>query len=317
MKLSPYLLAVVLAIPSGVYAGDPSAKEIVPIEDPKPFVDARRPISNPTLFDLAIPRTKIHPLFLTQSMPSHLKTTLGKVPAGGDLQVYAIQAEWALNERFALVASKDGYIVFDPDFTFSDTSGWANIAAGAKWAWLFKPEQGLASSIQLVYEIPSGDSDVWQGTGEGQLIPAIYLLKMAGKAQFSGALGGRIPVDDSDTSSWFTSAHAGYHVTPWFYPLIEVNWFHVIDPGSGEPRFGAQAGGLTPAIAQFEAGDLVNWGAANSGTYENLVTLAIGFRANCPQLENVDFGFAWEFPLTDEEATILENRFTFDVEISF
>jgi len=311
--ITPCLLAV---LASPLAAGDFSSKTVVP-EDPSPFHDARRPVTNPVFSDLAVPRTKLHPVFIHQTMPAQIDTTLGLLPVGGDFQLYAIQAEFAVNERLALVATKDGYIVFEPNATFTRTSGWANLAAGAKYAFLYKPEEQLAAAFQLLYEIPSGDTDVWQGTGDGVFVPSLFLLKTAGKLQLANALGFRIPVDDADSSSFYNSAHVGYHLTEWLYPLLELNWYRVTDPGVGESRFGAQAGGVVPAIANFEAGDLVNWGARNSDAFNDLVTLAVGFRTNCPKMDKVDFGFAWEFPLTEQRATILEDRFTFDVEIAF
>jgi hypothetical protein len=314
MKLYRALFLSCLLIPGAGFGGDP--KNVV-IEDPKPFYDARRPVTNPVLNDLAVPRTKLHPVMIHQTMPSTIDTTLGQLPVGGDLQLYALQAEWAVTERFALLANKDGYIVFDPSDTLTKTSGWANLGVGAKYAWLFNPEKGVASSIQLAYEIPSGDTDVWQGTGDGQFVPTLFFLKTANRWQFQNALGARIPVDDADSAFLYDSIHLGYNLTDWFYPLVELNWLHVTNPGEGEQRFGAQAGGAVPAIANFEAGDLVNWGAANSDTFNDLVTLGLGFRINCPHLDNIDFGAAWEFPLTDENATILEDRWTFDVEIAF
>ena len=243
---------------------------------------------------------------------------MGKLPLGGDLQVYAVQAEFALNERLSFVATKDGYIDFRPDATLTETSGWANIAGGAKWAWLYRPEQGMASSLQLLYEFPSGDSDVWQGTGNGTIIPSILFLKACNRLQYSNTLGFRLPVDENANSTQFyTSHHLGFHLTDWLYPLVEVNWFHVMDEGNGGPRFGAHAGGLVPAIATFEAGDLVDWGALNAGIHDDLVTMAVGCRLNAPKLPNADFGVAWEFPLTDEEATIMKDRLTVDFEIKF
>jgi hypothetical protein len=301
-------------MPGSLFAGD--SKNVV-VENPDLFYMAERPVTNPILNDLAIPRTKIHPVFIHQTMPSSIETVLGKVPVGGDFQVYALQAEWAVTPRFSLLANKDGYIVFDPNATLSKTSGFANLGAGAKYAFLYKPEKGVAASFQLAYEIPSGDTDVWQGTGDGQFVPTLFFLKSSPTWQFQNTLGARLPLDDADSSFLYDSIHLGYHVTPWFYPLMEVNWMHVANAGSGESRFGAQAGGAVPAIAKFEAGDLVNWGAANGDDFNDLVTLGLGFRVNCPKMDNVDFGAAWEFPLTDGDATILEDRFTFDVEISF
>ncbi|MEM1297060.1 MAG: hypothetical protein AAGH89_16965 [Verrucomicrobiota bacterium] len=316
MKQFSIFFIVLLGFATSAFAGD-SAKMV--IEDPVYFDNVRRPVTNPTLFDTALPQTKLHAIMIHQTLPDFIDTTLGQLPVGGDLQVYAVQAELALGERFSLVAAKDGYIDFQPDATFSNTSGWANLSAGAKWAWLYRPENQVASAFQLLYEAPSGNRDVWQGEGDGQIIPSLFYLQSFNRLQYSNAFGFRLPVDgDAESSQFYTSQHIGYHLTDWLYPLIELNWFHVMDQGDGASRFPAQAGGITPAIARFEAGDLVNWGALNSGANDDLVTMAIGFRAEFPFLKDqADFGFAWEFPLTDGDATILDDRFTFSVELRY
>lgn len=315
MKYTSLLLSCLVGLTLPAVAGD-TGKFV--IEDPAYFDNVRRPITNPTLFDTALPETKIRAIFLHQNLPGTLDTTAGFLPVDGDMQVYALQAELALNPRFSLVATKDGYIDFQPDQTFSRTSGWANLAAGAKWAWLYNPESQVASSFQLVYEAPSGNRDVWQGTGDGQIIPTLFYLHNFNKIQYANAFGFRIPIDgDADSTHFYTSQHLGFHLTDWLYPLVEVNWFRVLDPGDGGSRFLEQAGGVTPAIARFEAGDLVNWGAANSEDNRDLVTLGIGFRADVPFVPNTEFGFAWEMPLTDEEASIMEDRFTVDLVIKF
>ncbi|MCU0777944.1 MAG: hypothetical protein MUF86_09815, partial [Akkermansiaceae bacterium] len=36
------------------------------------FAQARRPISNPTLFDLALPGTNLHPIFLYHNLPDQI-----------------------------------------------------------------------------------------------------------------------------------------------------------------------------------------------------------------------------------------------------
>jgi hypothetical protein len=69
------------------------------------FENARRPISNPTLFDLALPTTNLHPIFMYQNLPDSVNTTAGPLPMGGDLQVYALHFEIALNDRLSIVAN--------------------------------------------------------------------------------------------------------------------------------------------------------------------------------------------------------------------
>ena len=41
------------------------------------FANARRPISNPTLFDLALPTTNIHPIAIYQRLPDFVNSTIG------------------------------------------------------------------------------------------------------------------------------------------------------------------------------------------------------------------------------------------------
>ena len=135
----------------------------------------------------------------------------------------------------------------DPDKTFADTNGWGNLAAGLKYAWLLEPEQGLASNIQLIFEAPTGNSDVFQGEGDGVFIPSASIMKLWNRWQFIDQLGFKLPVDsDAESSSMFNSFHASYALLDWFFPTFEVNWWHVLDAGSGEPNFNSQAGGAVP-----------------------------------------------------------------------
>lgn len=308
-------LSFTISLQAGDWGKNPKA--IIETPDADPWARAIRPISNPTLFDLAIPQTQLHPIFIYNSMPNLVDTTLGKVPVGGDYQLYAVQFEYAFNDRLSLNATKDGYIVFDPETTLADTEGFANVALGPKYAWLLRPEEGLASNIQLLYEIPMGNRDAWQGEGDGVFVPSISTLKLAGPFQFANQFGFKIPVDgDAESSMFYTSAHISYELCEWFRPLVEVNWFHVIDPGDGGPRFNSHLGGALPSVVAFEAGDLVNWGAANAGLNRDFVTAAAGFRLTPPG-KPYNFGVAWEVPLTEEDSGLMESRFTLDMVLKF
>lgn len=316
--LSAALTAAVLAsAASAAFAGDYGKSPIDKVVVEDPWADAIRPVTNPTLFDLAIPQTQLHGIFVHNTLPGVVDTALGPVPLNGDFQLYALQIEYALNERLSLNATKDGYIVFDPDSTLTDDEGFANVALGPKYAWLLRPEEGLASNFQLLYEIPMGNTGVWQGEGDGTFIPSVSTLKLAGPFQFANQFGFKLPADgDAESSMFYTSAHLSYKACEWIRPLVEVNWFHVIDPGDGAPRFGSQLGGALPSVVAFEGGDLVNWGAANAGLNEDFVTGAVGFRVTPPG-KPYDIGFAWETPLTDDEAGLIESRFTVDVVVRF
>jgi len=277
------------------------------------FANARRPISNPTLFDLALPTTNIHPIVMYHRLPDFVQTTAGLVPMGGDVQVYAVQFEIALNDRLSIVATKDGYVDINADTKplWSDQSGFANLAAGLKYAFIHDPASGTAVSGTATFELPTGNHDVFQGEGSGGVNLILSGLKMVGDWEFAGGAGVQIPFSDQQATSSFVSAHASYEVCKYFTPLVELNWFHVLSTGDGRPNFFSQAGGAVPVIAQFEGGDLLNFGAGNAFANRDFVTAAIGFRSRL--LDNLDAGIAYELPLTGDEKSIMKDRITFDL----
>lgn len=280
--------------------------------DADAFQEAIRPISNPAFFDLPTTQTYIHPIFIHQTLPDRIDSTLGKLNLGGDFQIYALALEYAFNEEWALVASKDGYIDFNPDATLTEQEGFADIAAGVKWAFLLKPEEQLAMSAKLMIELPTGNDDVWQGNGSGTAIPSITALKIYDKWQFAGTLGFMVPFDqDEESTMMYHSWHVSYAASPKLFPLIELNHYRVLESGDGVPLFNTQAGGAVPAVIEFEGGDLINLGAANGDTNKDLVTLTFGVRGRIT--DALDCGVAYEFPLTDEEQSLMENRVTVDL----
>lgn len=298
----------------------PSAAGSIAIEPAAPirttssgFENARRPISNPTLFDLALPTTNVHAIAMFHSLPNYVNSTIGPLPMGGDVQVYALQFEIALTERFSIVATKDGYVDINPDATplWSDTSGFANVAAGAKYAFILNPERGLAVSGSATVELPVGNHEVFQGEGDGSINLILSGLQMWNGLELAGGTGINLPFDGQMSSSSFISGHVSYEVVPWFIPLAEINWFHVLSPGDGRPSFFDQAGGAVPVVASFEGSDLLNFGAANSSQNRDLVTAAIGFRSRITS--GIDLGFAYEIPLTNEHDSVISDRFTVDL----
>jgi hypothetical protein len=268
-----------------------------------------RPISNPVLVDAPEVGTSIHPIFIHQRHPDVLDTTAGKVPAGGDFQVYAVQFEIKLADDLSLIAVKDGYIDFNPDETLSKEEGWADLAAGLKY--VFHRAEGLVASVKAVVELPIGDDEVWQGNGDGAVDPAIAFAYQSGSMQLNGTIGGVIALDDERSSLVYNSWHFSVEAAPGLFPLIELNYLRVVDEGDGGKRFNAQADGGVPSIARFEGGDLVNFGASNAKDNEDFLSLALGARYRIS--EAVDVGAAYEFPLTDEEASLMDSRVTVDL----
>lgn len=273
--------------------------------------DLVRPITNPTLFDLAVPTTNIRPIFAYHALPDFVNTTAGNLPVGGHVEVYALQFEYALTERLSIVATKDGYINFEPDATLADTSGFANLGGGLKYAFILDPEAGRALSGSMTFEFPTGNSDVFQGAGDGSVNLILSGVQTIDDWQFAGGAGVSLPFSGQQSTTGFLSAHASYEVTPWFIPLVELNWFSVLDAGDGRRAFNGQAGGVVPVIAEFEGSDFFNIGAGNADRNRNLVTAAVGFRSKIT--DRIQTGVAYEIPLTDEENSVIESRLTLDL----
>ncbi len=310
MKYPLRTLAMAGLLSQAAFAGSP-APVTAPDIAPDGFANVRRPISNPTLFDLALPTSNVHPIFLYHRLPSAVDTILGSVPLGGDVELYALQFEIALNERLSIVATKDGYVDSNPDNTLGETSGFANLGAGLKYAFLLDPASGTALSGTATFELPTGNSDVFQGEGDGAVNLILNGLKMVDAWQFAGSLGFQIPFSDEQSTNSFISAHASYEVNRWFIPLVELNWYHVLDTGDGTGNFPTHLGGALPAVLNFEGGDLFNLGSDNAGRNRDMVTAAIGFRSRIT--ESADLGFAYELPLTDDESSLMKDRFTLDL----
>jgi len=281
------------------------------------FASAIRPISNPTLFDLAVPRTNVHGIYMNQQMPSRVSTAGGGNAAlGGDFQVYALQFEYVFHDRLSLVATKDGYVDFDPDTTLSEEDGFANVAAGLKYALIFQPENGFALSGTATVELPTGSDSITEGKGDGALNLILSSLKVVDGWQFSSGAGVHLPFDgDVNAMTSFVSTHLSYELHEYFIPLVELNWYHVIDSGDGGSRYNEQIGGALPSVIAFEGGDLLNWGASNAKENADIVTAAVGFRS-CLK-ENLHAGVAYEMPLTDQEKNLMDSRLTIDLVWNF
>jgi len=281
------------------------------------------PVSNPVYSGDARNVTMVRPILFTQSLPDKIKVNIGgtetKVDLGGDVQGVALQFSYAFTERFSLVAVKDGYVDCEPDHTLKDHSGWADIAAGLQYSFFYDPARDFIMSARLVYESTSGDSEVYQGNGSGNVAPSILFLKGWDKLQFSGTLGMVIPFDsDEENTMLYDSWNVSYAVTDWFRPLVELNHFHVLSAGDRDLADFAASGDqedLVAAIATFNPCDIINLGGEYNDDNKDLVTMAIGARFRITQW--FDIGAAYEFPLTDKEETLLDDRILIDAMMTF
>lgn len=279
------------------------------------FAQARRPISNPTLFDLALPTTNIHPIFIYHGLPDRISVGNGTANIGGDVEVYALQFEYAINPRLSIVATKDGYVDMNPNAALTKEEGFANLGAGLKYAFILDPASGTALSGTATLEVPTGNSDVLQGEGNGALNLILSGLKLVDAWQFAGGAGIQIPFSNEQSTTCFVSTHASYEVCKYFIPLVEVNWFHVLDAGDGTGNFHDQLNGQVPALLPFEGGDFFNVGALHAGRNRDQVTAAFGFRSRLS--DAISLGAAYEIPLTDKETTLMDERVTVDLVWTF
>jgi hypothetical protein len=314
MKQSIYALGTFGLLSSFVLAGT----VVSDIATPAPtassdgFAQARRPISNPTLFDLALPTTNVHPIFIYHGLPDRITIAPGgTVALGGDVEVYALQFEIAINDRLSIVATKDGYVDFNPNNTLATEDGFANVGAGLKYAFILDPVSKTAVSGTATFELPVGDDDIFQGQGDGAVNLIVSGLKLIDEWQFAGGAGVQIPFSHEQSTSSFVSGHVSYEVSKWFMPLVEINWFHVLDAGDPNNNFQSQLGGAVPGVVNFEGNDFFNLGAVHSHENRDLVTAAVGFRSRIT--DNIDVGAAYEIPLTDEESSLWDERVTLDL----
>jgi len=297
-----------------------AAPQIVAAED---FDRYHMPVSNPVYSGDARNVTMVRPIIFEQSLPDKIKVNIGgvntEVDLGGDVSGVALQFSYAFSDRFSLVAVKDGYVDCEPDDTLKDHSGWADIAAGLQYSFIYDPAGDFIVSGRLVYESTSGDSEVYQGNGNGNVAPSILFLKGWDKLQFSGTVGLVLPIDgDEENTMLYDAWHVSYAVTGWFRPLVELNHFHVVSSGDRDLSDFAASGDqedLVAAIATFNPCDIINLGGENNGDNKNLVTMALGARFRINQW--LDVGAAYEFPLTDNEETLLDDRILIDAMLTF
>jgi len=247
------------------------------------------PVSRPWHFESPTIQSEIRPVILTQEMPGR------SLFRGGDFQLYAVQARWAVNDKFAVIATKDGYIEFDPDVGKS-TDGFADVAAGVKYRVWEDTENGFVLTPGLIYEADVGDHDVFQGNGDGLIRGFVAGGWDLDEFNVVCTVGYNLPIHGGqETHSLDYHLHFDYEVNEKFFPMVEFNGITYTRNASNLP-------------VNFEGDDLINLGATRvSG--QTVMTVAVGARYEVT--EDVSFGAAWEYPMTSRK-DLLQNRVTVD-----
>jgi hypothetical protein len=250
------------------------------------------PLTQPTVFESPVIDSQLRPIVMLHTIPDD-----NAALPDAEVRVYALQARFALSDRLALIATKDGYIELEPAGG-GDQNGWADIAGGLKYA--FYEGDALLVTAGAVYEFANGDEEVLQGNGDGVLRPFVCAGYDAGAFNVLSTLGYNLPLDkDEESSSFDYHLHVSYELTANIAPLIELNGITWTDEGNALP-------------VDFEGGDLINLGAANGSG--SVLSGAVGVRVR--MTEGFSLGAAYEAPLSSRE-DILNDRITLDAIWSF
>ena len=255
--------------------------------------DLIAPVANPILFESPTIGSELRPLFLYHQLNDKFATK------GGDVEVYALQFRLRLTDRLALIATKDGYIDFNPKTGLKHETGMADITAGLKYALVNDEQNKFLLTPGFTYTIPIGTDRVFQGddNGSGQFDLFVSAEKSVSDVQIMGNLGVIVPIDsDKDTAQLHYSLQVAYPVCQWFKPFAVLNGYTVLSEGNG-------------LALGSEGYDVINFGASNAGG-ETQIVLGAGFRTAISK--SVDLGFAYEKGV-DHSNGIFDYRITADV----
>lgn len=247
-------------------------------------------VTQPVTFESPVIDSSVRPVFIHQELPDD------SIFGGGDFQLYALQIRYAVNDRLAIIATKDGYIDFNPA-SGNDQDGFADIAAGVKYALVDEPEDDWMLTGGLIYEIDAGDHEVFQGNGDGLLRTFVSGAYEVEDLNVVGTFGFNLPFDGGDeTHSIDYHLHLGYEICDNVMPFVEA---HGISYTRNANNLGVN----------FEGGDLLNLGSTRVAG-QSFFSGALGVRYQAA--DNIAFGAAYEVPLGGRDE-LMDQRITVDV----
>ncbi len=248
------------------------------------------PVANPVFFETPMIQSEVRPVFMFHRLDQGL---LGQEV---DVRLYAVQLRYALTERLAVIATKDGYIEVDPAGG-GGTDGWADISAGLKYALIDNQDQQFVLTPGFTFEVPTGNREVFQGNGSGELNLFISAMKGWDNLHATVSIGGRIPMDlDKETANVRYSGMLDYWLCNWFIPFVTVNAFTTVSEADVLPL-------------QSEGFDLINFGSTGAEGHTQ-ASFGAGFRSRL--LDNLDLGFAYERGWISKR-DLFKDRFTVDL----
>jgi hypothetical protein len=282
------------------------------------FEDFKPPISNPIYFESPFHTTEARLIHLHQKLHGKLDTVLGRVKLDGALELSALQLRYAVSERFSIIATKDGYGRLRYGDTLETEDGFADLALGVKYSPYMNVEAQSILTLGLRVEVPTGDSNIFQGRHDGIINPFLSFAKGFGNLHVIGYQGLQLPVNTQRSNTMaHTSLHVDYKIGN-FYPALEFNLRHVLSSGSKGP-YDADVKGVgnlpvDTVNSDLDAQDISNLGT--SGTQgETYINWAFGLRYKLS--ENVTLGAVYESPLSKSSNGLFAERFTFDIIYTF
>ncbi len=258
-------------------------------------------VGNPIYFESPFIETNMKLFYAWHDFPSN-----GQI-GGGQLNAWAAQIRVALSDRLAFIATKDGYTEFNAGI-LPRASGWNDFAIGLKYAFIVDETNDFVLTGGLRWEIHQGSRDILQGgdAGANELNPFISIAKKWDWLNFTGTIGGRIPMDHNDGNHiLYWDLHFDTEIAPetlpGFYPLFELHAIHYL---SNADRFPVDFGGL----------DYTNLGSSDVGG-SSVFWGDLGFRWKLTP--NLSFGAAYGFPISNPGNDIFNQRVTVDLILSF
>jgi len=275
--------------------------------------------SLPFLFEDPFITTDIRAWGLWHDLPN------SSIFGGGDVWAAAVQARIALTDRLAFIATKDGYTYMNPsnNAVFNNTDGFLNITAGFKYALIDMREDNFIVTPSVRIEIPVGQDEIFQGWGDGVILPGIAAAYGIGDAHAIADFGWQVPFDmDQQSTSMYWALHLDYAAFRYLTALIEFSGMYWVDGGQG--KITAKNSKLSPdpslSVAQaalmsgrFEGADVLNLGS--QGVAGNHIAL-FGVGAEVPINKHLSIGALYNFPITDR-SDIYNQRVTVAVNLEF
>jgi hypothetical protein len=269
------------------------------------------PMSMPYLFEEPFITSGLQVATVWHQMPER------SIFQGGDIRIAALQMRLAVTDRLALIATRDGYVRFDPDLDLVPrATGFADMTFGLKYALVDRPDSGFILTPHLRFEMDSGEHRLFQGQGDGSLIPGVSFGWAPGNGFYTlGALGAVLPLDGDKNSTYVHyNLHVGYRTQSNWVPFVELNGMTWTSSGDGSSAVPLASGGkLTLSQAQralasggFEGFDYANLGSRGVAG-NDMITGALGVRFALG--DRVWLGFSYEHPITQRK-DLFQRRFT-------